>query len=176
MNGSLNSTDTFLVTYTTGDPRLSASDTNQPYRVTLLSTGYSADPEQTQAVAIYRVRAVVRLIPRKLADEPTDWPTVTATTRSNKPNYTVYQWTPGYFTMNVPAQIQGPVRVQTYLGMNLDLDYNWCNSPSTSDIRDAYHTGLEGMRVATNLDYRPFNGKNRLCNNISSTIMTVSAR
>ena len=82
LSGSLNSTDTFLVTYTTGDPRLSTSDTNQPYRVTLLSTGYSADPEQTQAVAIYRVRAIVGLIPRKLADEPTDWTDRSSTTRS----------------------------------------------------------------------------------------------
>ena len=91
-------------------------------------------------------------------------------------NYTVTQWAPGYFTVNVPAQIQGPVRVQTYFGMDLDLDYNWCKSPSSSDIRDAYHTGLEGMRVATEPRLPPVQRKNRLCNNDTSAIMTVSVR
>lgn len=151
LNGSLNASDSFLVTYTTGDPSISATDADLPYRVTLLSTGYSADPNQPQSIAIYRVRAVMHLIPRRLADEPTDWQTVL--------NYTVTQWTPGYFSMEVPVQIQGPVRVQTYFGLKLDWAYNWCNQTWTSDICNAYHSGLEGMRQANYGDFRPITGK-----------------
>ncbi len=143
LNGSINTNDSFLVTYTTGDPRLASSDADYPYRVTLLSTGYSADPDQPQAIAIYRVRAVVRLIPRALSDEPTDWTTMMA--------YTVYQWAFGSFTMTAPARIEGPVRVQATL--DFDWDYDWMGNP-----RDNYHDGLHDMQQAGRGDYRPFSG------------------
>ncbi len=141
--GSLGANDRFQVTYTTGDPRLASSDPDYPYRVTLLSTGYSADIDQPQAVAIYRVRAVVRLIPRNLADEPADWTTMMA--------YTVYQWTFGAFTMAVPARIEGPVRAQAV--MNLALDYYWRGDP-----RDNFYKDLHAMQEAGRGDYRPFTG------------------
>jgi len=124
LGGPLNATDSFLVTYTTGDTGLSAGDPDQPYRVTLLSTGYSADPEQPQSIAVYRVRAVVRLIPRKLADEPADWATMMGCT--------VYQWTSGSFTMTIPSRIEGTVCIQSAL--DLLSGYAW---PS-DHLGDAY--------------------------------------
>ena len=143
LNGSLGTNDTFLVTYTSGDTQLSTTDPDQPYRVTLLSTGYSADPEQVQSIAIYRVRAVVRFIPRKLAAEPATW--------LNMLNYTVYQWTTGSFTMMPPSRIEGAVRIQSAL--DLTSGYSW-----SSEERKKYYEGLELMRVAGQGDYKPFNG------------------
>ena len=144
LSGSLSASESFLVTYTAGDATLSAGDSDQPYRVTLLSTGYAIDSEHVQSIATYKVRAVVRLIPRKLADEPADWATML--------NYTVYQWAFGGFTMTVPARIEGPVRIQAIL--NLDWNYDWWGNP-----RDNYHTDLEKMREAGQGDYRPFSGQ-----------------
>jgi hypothetical protein len=143
LNGSIGTNDTFLVTYTTGDTQLSSTDPDQPYRVTLLSTGYSADPEQVQSIAIYRVRAVVRLIPRQLAAEPATWP--------NMLNYTVYQWGLGSVSMMPPSRIEGNVCIQSAL--DLTSGYQW-----SSTERASYYQGLEQMRVAGLGDYKPFNG------------------
>ncbi len=107
LNGSMSATDTFLVTYTAGDASLSTTDPNQPFRVTLLSTGYSADTNQPQAISIYRVRAVVRLIPRQLAAEPSDWPKMQG--------YTVYQTDTQETDLDVPCQFSGPARFQAVL-------------------------------------------------------------
>ena len=143
LSGTLSGTESYLVTYTTGDSRLSAGDPDQPYRATLLSTGYALDSEQPQCIATYRVRAVVKLIPRKLADEPADWSGMLA--------YTVYQWTAGSFTMMVPSRIEGPVCIQSAL--DLRSGYPW-----TTDVYKHYQEGLNGMRLAGQPDYRPFNG------------------
>lgn len=143
LSGSLSNYESFLVTYTSGDTRLTSSDAEQPYRVTLLSTGYAANPNEPANIALYRVRAIARFIPRKLADDSTDWQTMM--------NYTVYQWTTGSFTMAVPARIEGPVRIQAM--MNFDWDYNWWGDP-----RDNFHEDLEKMRQKGMGDYRPFTG------------------
>ena len=52
-------------------------DPNQPYRVTIVSTGYASSSllQQSQQ-ASYRVRAVVALSPRQLGTQPTDWSTM----------------------------------------------------------------------------------------------------
>jgi hypothetical protein len=149
LSGSLNTNDTYLVTYATGDSRLNAGDPNQPYRVTLLSTGYSADANQPQVMAIYRVRAVVKLIPRKLADEPADWTTMMG--------YTVFQWTSGNFSWDPPARIEGPVRMQATL--TPAWSYSWWGNP-----RDQFLKDLNAMRLAGHGDYRPFNAQISLRN------------
>lgn len=145
--GSLNATDSFRVTYTTGDPRLLSTDADQPYRVTLLSTGYSTDPQQTSNAASYQVRAVVRLTPRQLADEPSQWPTMM--------NYTVYQWRSGDFQCDLPFRVEGPMRIQAMLlpGWN----YAWWSDP-----REQYFKDLNAMRLAGLGDYRPFTGPIKL--------------
>lgn len=152
LNGTLSTYESFLVTYTSGDTRLTSTDPEQPYRVTLLSTGYAANPNEPANIALYRVRAIVRFIPRKLADDTADWKTMVGDPDdASKPGYTVFQWNTGGFTMAVPARIEGPVRVQAI--MNLDWDYNWWGTP-----RDNFHTDLNAMRQAGRGDYRPFTG------------------
>lgn len=144
VKGSVGAYESYLVTYATGDASLPSSDAEQPYRVTLLSTGYAADPQHPSSVAAYRVRAVVRLIPRKLADEPTDW--------QEMMSYTACQWSYGNFTMNAPARIEGPVRIQATL--RLGWDYAWWMDP-----REGYYSGLGAMFRAGRGDYRPFNAQ-----------------
>ena len=43
INTTLNSQQSFTVTYTTGDALLAATDTNWPYRVTILVVGKAVD-------------------------------------------------------------------------------------------------------------------------------------
>ena len=145
LSGSLNTTDSFAVTYTTGDPRLAATNSDTPYRVTLLSTGYSADPQQTQAVASYRVRAIVRFIPKKLATEPTAW--------TSMMNYTVFQSKPGDFQWDPPMRIEGPVRMQATM-LPAWLYWNWWGNPRVQFLKD-----LNAMNSAGKYDWRPFTAK-----------------
>jgi len=150
LSGSLGNYESYSVAYSTGDPRLVSSDPQQPYRVTLLSTGRAVDPNNPTSSAVYRVRAVVALVPRKLADAPSSWDTMTG--------YTAYQWTWGFFELDVPARIEGPVRMQTYFGPQLDLSYDWCDHLSSSEISKAYHNALRDMQASLG-DHRPFSGR-----------------
>ncbi|MCE5303740.1 MAG: hypothetical protein LLF97_11635 [Planctomycetaceae bacterium] len=143
LSGTLSSTESFSVTYTTGDPRLDASSADQPYRVTLISTGQAFDPTNASSVAKYKIRAVVQLIPRKLVDEPSDWDAMVA--------QTVYQWTSGSFYMDLPARIEGPVRIQaTCL---IGWTYSWWGDP-----RNQYLQDLGAMCSAGQGDYRGLSG------------------
>lgn len=146
ISGSLGSDETFHVTYTTGDPSLSPEDPDYedfPYRVTLVSTGYAADPDNPASIATYRIRAVVRLIPRALADEPADW--------SGMQNYTVYQSKKDPFEVDIPCRLEGPVRVQGKL--KIATHY-----PNAGDPWLRYLGDLDVMRLAGLPDYRPLNG------------------
>jgi len=138
--------ESFQVTYTTGDPSLTPGDPDYeefPYRVTLLATGYAADPDRPESVAAHRIRAVVRLIPRALASEPDVWPEMTG--------YTLYQHDRGTFAVNVPLRVEGPVRIQRKL--DLAEGYSWKN-----DAKERYLGDLEAMRSAGQPDWRPLNG------------------
>jgi hypothetical protein len=155
LSGSLSTSDSFLVTYTTGDPRLGSNDADQPYRVTVLSTGYSTDSQQPQAVAIYRARAVVRLIPRKLPDEPSEWITMTGDPSDlTKKGFTVYQWTAGNFAWDPPGRIEGPVRMQANFALTTGYTDTWAGTP-----RNQYLSDLNAMRLAGRGDYRPFSSE-----------------
>lgn len=76
----------FDVTYTTGDPSFREPEEinwddpdytdpyyDFPYRVTVVSTGSAANPENPTCVSRHRLRAVLRLVPRELAQEPAEW-------------------------------------------------------------------------------------------------------
>ena len=97
-------------------------------------------------MAIYRVRAIVGLIPRQLPDEPPDWTTMM--------NYTVYQWTSGNFSWDPPGRIEGPVRMQAAFALTTGYTGTWSGSP-----RNQYLSDLNAMRLANPSlgDYRPFN-------------------
>ena len=146
LSGSLGSHEGFEVTYTTGDPSLESGDDDYaeyPYRVTLLSTGYAADPGDPQRVVTHQMRAVVRLVPRKLADEPTDWATMQEST--------VHQSKKENFEVDIPCQFQGRVRVQGKLKIG-------AHYPNDGEAWWRYLRDLRLMRSAGYPDCRPFTG------------------
>ncbi|HVW37089.1 MAG TPA: hypothetical protein VHB99_07280 [Pirellulales bacterium] len=107
VGGYVNATDSFSVSYATGDPTLtpqSANYSDYPYRVTLSVTGSAVDPAHPNNPTTHSLRAVVRLAPTQLAAEPANW----AAMKQN----TIYQWTPGSFTIDWPCRIQGNLYLQ----------------------------------------------------------------
>jgi hypothetical protein len=142
-SGALSAQDSFSVTFTSGDASLATSDPNQPYRVTLLSTGLSINAQQTTQQATYRVRAVVQLSPRQLGPQPASW--------SAMQNYTVYQTGNGQNSLDVPAQLAGPV----FMPGNLSLGngYSWSTAAMQRYMSDA-----NLLRLAGQPDWRPISG------------------
>jgi len=143
ISGATGTYETFLVPFTAGDSTLSTTDSNQPYRVTLLSKGYAVDSEHPQSIATYQITAIVRFIPRRLAAEPSDWTAMAG--------YTFYQTHQDTTSVDIPCRITGLVRLQKNL--RIAPDY-----PNTSDSRTRYLADLNAMRQAGLSDYRPFNG------------------
>ena len=146
LSGSLSSTQTYSVTFSTGDPTLTSSDsdwTDYPWRVTLLATGKAVDTSNSTRSASHTARAVARLVPRKLATEPSNWSEFT--------NYTLFQYYPGTFHFNVPFRATGKTRCSWI--MTLGYSYDW-----DENVRDRYLSDLNLWRVASGNDYRPFNG------------------
>ena len=152
VSGSLGSYQGYQVTYTTGDDSLGEDDPDYeeyPYRVTLLSTGWAADPGDASRTATHRAKAVVRLVPRKLSDEPEDLDEIR--------RHTVYQSGMGVFKVNVPFRIEGPVRIQKTLDLaKVGFFEPWYAWPEAARVR--YLTDLEAMRQASLGDFRPFTG------------------
>lgn len=146
-SGRLSDYETFNVTYTAGDPRLTSASPDYadlPFRVMLVSTGYAADPDNPQCIATHKARAIVKLIPRALSTEPTDWNEITAST--------VYQWNNGSFELNPPCRIEGPVRLQGTLDLGRALFWD-------PTVRTGYYQGLNDRRLAGLADWRPFNAR-----------------
>jgi len=143
LNGSLSASESFLVTYTAGDPTLGDADPDQPYRVTLFSTGYAVDSEHPQSIATHEVRAIVRLIPRQLATQPSDWDAMQG--------YTLYQTKKEDVELDIPCRFTGPARLQKKLRVAK-------NYPDDNDVRSRYLVDLNQMRLAGQPDYRPMNG------------------
>lgn len=142
---SVSSAESFSVTYMAGDPTLTSSSPDYrkyPYRVTLLSTGTSIDPSDSNCTATHTARAIVQLVPQALVDEPSCWSTAL--------NYTLYQYYPGTCYIAVPFRATGPVRFDQWL--NLGYGYNW-----TDTTRNLYIQDLYDMKTPTS-DWRPFDG------------------
>lgn len=171
VSGSLNSTDRYVITYTTGDPDLllkldptgvltaenvtdalvSASSNSEellryPYRVTVSVKGYSRNPG-TGTDATHAVRAVVELSPKKMADEPTNWSKVTDLAR----NFVLYQRDNDTVSVHMPLQIKGNVRLHGPLTLNEEYS-GWAG------VGTRYLTGLNSL-LSGGTDYRPFTGK-----------------
>ena len=145
--GSLSQQDSYSVSYTAGDATIAASDPSQPYRVTLLSTGYSTDTLQSSQQASYRARAVVQLSPRQLGPQPNNWAAMQ--------NYTFYETGTAAVSVDPPFQIAGPVYLQGSLA--LGADYNWVN-PVGGKIEPQFLGDLNQMRLNGLSDYRPLTG------------------
>ncbi len=141
----LGSGQRFEATFTTGDTSLVPGDPDYPeypYRVTVLVTGYAADPMTVGSQASHVIRAVVRLVPRKLSEEPSGWSDIIA--------HTFCQWNEGDFSLTVPFRIQGSVRIRAILDLSKN-ELNWSDSG-----RRLYLDGLNALRLAGLPDWRPF--------------------
>ena len=146
LTGSLSATETYSVTFVTGDASLSMASADYaewPYRVTVTSTGYADSAELPGTPSTHVIRAVLRLAPRQLGATPSNWP-------STLP-YTVYQTNNDLFVVELPCRIEGPTRLQGVLHLAED-------APNDSSARSRYLTDLNGMRLQGYGDYRPFNG------------------
>jgi hypothetical protein len=143
-SAAVNTSDRYTVTFTTGDPNLTPSSSDYamyPFRVTILSQGYSTDPA-AGATATHKVRAVVQLVPRKLSDPPADWADVLP--------YTVFQKRDDTFDVHMPVQIRGPTRIQGAVQINDDYT-NWSSAAATyfRDLKTLFQQGT---------DHRTFTG------------------
>lgn len=137
----------FEATFTTGDASLLPADADYdeyPYRVTLLVTGYAADPTRAGSQASHTIRAVARLVPRKLADEPTGWTDIT--------DHAFCQWDAGDSSLTVPFRVEGPVRIRAELDLS-ESQLKW-----SADARRWYFEGLDWLRRNGRPDWRPFTG------------------
>ncbi|MBN1396028.1 MAG: hypothetical protein JW959_13480 [Pirellulales bacterium] len=143
LGGALGENESYEATYAAGDAELADDDPDQPYRVTIVATGYAVDPEHPSSIAGYKVRAVLRLIPRQLAAQPSDWAAMQ--------DYTVFQTKKFDTEIDVPCRFVGKVRLQQKL--KLALHY-----PNDYDARQRYLWDLNQMRSDGWPDYRTFTG------------------
>lgn len=146
LSATVDTNTSYFVEYATGDAALTSSDPNYseyPFRVTITSTGTATDPTQASMQTTYRLQAVVQLVRRALrSSNPTGW--------SGYLTPTVYQWSTSDAHVNFPVRIEGAT---TFLG-RLRLSTNY---PGTITTRDLYLRDLNGLRLSTGSDNRPFN-------------------
>ncbi len=162
LEASLSSTDRYEVAYTHGDASLTEDHPDYdryPLRVTIRSTGYSTSgANEAEHVA----QAVVELVPRNLASEPSCWselvPQLNLSTGIIDVSITpptLDQYASGSCFLNPPIRIEGPVRLRAEL--QIGTHYAWSNS-----TRLKYFDDLRKMRLAGLGDLRPFTGPVRL--------------
>ena len=145
VTGHLSDTESYSVTVETGDPSLVPSHPDYAeyaYRVTLTSTGIAHDLVDSRQRSIHRLRVVVQLVRRKLADPPAGW--------SDVMPYTLYQWSKRHADFELPARIEGPCYLQGRLWL--------CHHYPSGDAKEQYLGDLELMRAAGLPDNRPFDG------------------
>ncbi len=137
----------FQVAFIAGDDTLTATDPNYaelPYRVTLLVTGTASDPADSRRTSQHTIRAVARLIPRAVPNEPSDWSTMQ--------NYTFYQTKEFATTLDIPCRIEGAIRLQgiLYLGHHY---------PDDGDAWGYYFYHQNLMRLNGYGDHRTLTGR-----------------
>jgi hypothetical protein len=148
LNGTLSASESFTATYTYGDASLTSASpdyNDYPFRGAIAVTGKSVDPANPQSITTYQISAVVRLVPRQMTAEPSDW--------SAMQQYMVYQTFSQPFEVDIPCQFTGNVRIQGAL----KIAPHYPDNPG-SDTWIRYLTDLNGMRSGGYLDYRPFTG------------------
>jgi Tfp pilus assembly protein PilX len=147
VTGNLSNSCSYALTYTTGDTQLTTTDANAadwPYRVTITATGYAADTTGLSSVVTsYRMESVLRLVPKQLAATPSPWSTMMS--------YVYYQTNADNISVQLPLQINGPMRWQGSL-QTFVTSY-----PLTTVTASRYLSDLNAMRSGYG-DYRPFTG------------------
>jgi len=147
VTGNVNSTDTYSVTFTAGDPQLADSDpeaADRPYRVTLTATGYAVDPTSSGVTTTYQVEAVARLVPKQLSSNPSMWTFMLG--------YVYYQTSSDSHSIQLPLRITGTQR------WNGTLSNFLTSYPTTTSQRQRYLSDLNAMRTNGYADCRPFDG------------------
>lgn len=146
LSANITNNSWYQVSFTHGDTSLQSSDAQYselPFRVTIDSVGYAADPLNTAVRSEHRCRCVVQLQRKQLTTVPANWNTVR--------NYNVYQYS------NKDAYVQFPVRINgpTCLMGKLLL----CNEyPGGTTTLELYLNDLNTRRIAGLGDDRPFPG------------------
>lgn len=136
----------YVATYDVGDPELNAGDDDYhlyPYRVTVVCTGYAADPETPTRESSHRVRAVLQLVPKKLGDAAPGWDDVL--------KHAICQYRSGSFDLDVPVRLAGDLRVRGEMELCLGLDWD-------GSERWWYLKGLKDLARGGGHDYRPISG------------------
>lgn len=146
ISGALSSSESYQVTYTTGDVTLQSNDANYskyPYRVTLRSVGSAVDPSNAGITTKCSAEAVVELVPRALGVQPAGW--------SATQLCTLFQVDDHKFEITPPCRIEGSIRLQGE--MKLGEYYAWSDT-----VRMRYFSDLNTMRSRSLGDPRPLTG------------------
>jgi len=150
LSGNVTPNSWYEVTFTTGDAKLLPGDANYgeyPFRLTINSTGYAADPANPTVRAVHKSRCITQLVRTALQNPPANWNTLT--------NHTVYQWAVRNVFAHFPVRINGLTSLHGKL--YLCMEY-----PATSNARDRYLNDLYEMQRPKSqggggrADYRPF--------------------
>ncbi|HEX3870896.1 MAG TPA: hypothetical protein VHV77_10695 [Pirellulales bacterium] len=146
LSGSIGTSQTYAVKYTTGDPTLTTTGTaasDYPYRITITSLGQATDPSRPTIAATHTVQAVAKLLVRQTSTIPA--------TLTSALNYTVYQYSNDDFNLQLPCSVTGPLWLQG----NVTLANSY---PPSSDGFSKFMNDLNTMRGAGYGDWRPLNG------------------
>jgi hypothetical protein len=139
----------FTVSYTTGDSELTSASADwkeYPFRITLLSKGYSIDPSTAASRSEYSIRVVVQLVRRKLNTNLASTPGLETLSICQTGNDTVEIQYP--IRLNDNVYIQGEIEFsRQYPQKHKDTTY----MTFFDDIYDMYHD--------VGWDYRPFSGR-----------------
>ncbi|MDH3716561.1 MAG: LamG domain-containing protein [Planctomycetota bacterium] len=142
--GQLSTTDSYQVSFTAGDTTITASHPDwleYPYRVTLVSTGYSADPANPSVRASHRALAVVQLVRRQMSPAITGW--------SDVQNHTIYQWQNENVYVEMPFRAEGPVHLQGPLRLFDDYPYKSKPFDGVIDELALFSQALKSNEIST---------------------------
>jgi hypothetical protein len=142
----------YEVTFTTGDAKLTAGNpsySEYPFRLTIESTGYAADPTNPAVRSIHKSRCVTQLVRTWMQPSPSTWTTLS--------NYTVHQWSSRSVYAQFPVRINGPTLLHGKLFLATEYPGTGANAP-----RDRYLEDLKKIQMPKALggggrpDSRPF--------------------
>jgi hypothetical protein len=166
---ALGPSESFKVEFIAGDTSLTAADPDyeeSPYRVTLSVLGIASDPSDARRVSTHTIRAVVRLIPRAMPSEPSDW--------SRMQRYTLFQTKITDTTFDIPCRVEGDVRLQGKLCLGRhypDDEDAWENYFYHQNTMRNY--GFDDARVFTGRVYLPYLAQESRVRNALEALMSV---
>jgi hypothetical protein len=140
VTGNVNTTDTYGVTFTEGDPNLLDTDPDAadwPYRVTVTATGYAVDPTASGVTTTYKVEAVARLVPKQLSSNPSMWTMMLG--------YVYYQTGTDNNSVQLPVRITGTHQSAAALlvGPERHANQRLCRLPAVQRPDRHAHLGHE---------------------------------